>query len=97
MANSFGSLSHYARLTTASQQRIVGTARDEAVKAVRARAQPGPRRVFIGKNADKASTVSLADANGKPRLVMTVGADGNASIDFLDADGQVTQRIPAAK
>jgi hypothetical protein len=74
-----------------------GTARDEAVKAVRARAQPGPRRVFIGKNADKASTVSLADANGKPRLVMTVGADGNASIDFLDADGQVTQRIPAAK
>src|SRR6185436_13826905 len=51
-----------------------GTGRDEAVKAVRARAQPGPRRVFVGKNADKASTVSLADANGKARLVMTVAA-----------------------
>jgi len=71
-----------------------GTSRDEAVKAVRAKAQPGPRRVFVGKNADKASTVSLADANGKPRLVMTVGADGNASIEFLDADGKVMQRLP---
>ena len=70
-----------------------GSARDEAVKAVRAKAQPGPRRVFVGKNAEKASTVSLADANGKPRLVMTVGADGSASIEFLDADGKVMQRI----
>jgi len=70
-----------------------GSERDEAVKAVRAKAQPGPRRVFVGKNAEKASTVSLADANGKPRLVMTVGADGSASIEFLDADGKVMQRI----
>ena len=35
--------------------------------------------------------------NGKPRLVMTVGADGAASIDFLDADGKTIQRIPASK
>ena len=74
-----------------------GPARDEAVKAVRAKAQPGPRRLFVGKNNDKAATVSLADANGKPRLVMTVGADGTASIDFLDADGKTLQRIPASR
>ena len=72
-----------------------GAAREEAIKAVRAKAQPGPRRVFVGKNTEKAATVSLADANGKPRLVMSVGADGNASIDFLDADGKTIQRIPA--
>ena len=74
-----------------------GPQRDEAVKAVRAKAQPGPRRVFVGKNGDKEATVSLADATGKPRLVMTVGADGAASIDFLDADGKTIQRIPASK
>jgi len=74
-----------------------GPQRDEAVKAVRAKAQPGPRRVFVGKNGDKAATVSLADATGKPRLVMTVGADGAASIEFLDADGKTIQRIPASK
>ena len=72
-----------------------GPQRDEAVKAVRAKAPPGPRRVFVGKNGEKAATVSLADANGKPRLVLTVGADGAASIDFLDADGKTIQRIPA--
>jgi hypothetical protein len=74
-----------------------GPQRDEAVKAVRAKADPGPRRVFVGKNADKAATVSLADATGKPRLVMTVSGDGAASIDFLDADGKTIQRIPASK
>ncbi|HEX6163696.1 MAG TPA: hypothetical protein VFZ31_10040 [Vicinamibacterales bacterium] len=74
-----------------------GPARDEAVKAVRAKAAPGPRRVFVGKNTDKAATVALADANGKPRLVMTVAPDGAASIDFLDADGKIVQRIPASK
>ncbi|HYE86275.1 MAG TPA: hypothetical protein VEA16_07960 [Vicinamibacterales bacterium] len=72
-----------------------GPQRDEAVKAVRAKAPPGPRRLFVGKNTDKAATVSLADANGKPRLVMTVTADGAASIDFLDAGGKTVQRIPA--
>lgn len=74
-----------------------GPGRDAAVKAVRAKAAPGPRRVFVGKNTDKAATVSLADANGTPRLVMTVSADGNAAIDFLDADGRTVQRIPASK
>jgi hypothetical protein len=72
-------------------------ARDEAIKAVRAKAPAGPRRVFVGKNTEKAAIVSLADANGKPRLVMTVGADGAAAIDFLDADGRLVQRIPASK
>ena len=74
-----------------------GPARDEAIKAVRAKAPAGPRRVFVGKNTDKAATVSLADASGKPRLVMTVAPDGAASIDFLDADGKTVQRIPASK
>ena len=74
-----------------------GAARDEAVKAVRAKAPAGPRRVFVGKNTDKAATVSLADGNGKPRLVMTVGADGAAFIDFLDADGKSIQRIPSSR
>jgi len=72
-----------------------GPARDEAVKAVRAKAPAGPRRVFVGKNTDKSATVSLADGAGKPRLVMKVDADGNASIEFLDADGKAVQRIPS--
>lgn len=74
-----------------------GPERDAAVKAVRASAPPGPRRVFVGKNSDKSATVSLADANGKPRLVLAVAADGAASIEFLDADGKPVQRLPAPR
>jgi hypothetical protein len=70
-----------------------GAKRDEAVKAVRAKAPPGPRRLFAGKNPDKSATVSLADANGKPRIVMKVDADGTASIDFLDADGKTVHHV----
>jgi hypothetical protein len=68
-------------------------AREKAVQAARAGAPPGPRRVFVGKSTDKAATVSLADGNGKPRLVLKVGADGAASVDFLDADGKSVRRL----
>jgi hypothetical protein len=68
--------------------------RDKAIAAVRATAPPAPRRVFVGKNADKAATVSLADGDGKPRLTMTVDAAGNPRIEFLDAAGKVVSRLP---
>jgi hypothetical protein len=71
--------------------------RDAAVAKVRAAAPPGPRRVFVGKNADKAATVSLADADGKPRLTLTVDAAGNPRIEFLDPQGKVVARLPQAK
>src|SRR5687768_5529972 len=74
-----------------------GPQRDAAVKAVRGKAPAGPRRLFVGKNADKSATVSLADGQGKPRLVMRVTEDGASSIEFLDADGRTLQRIPGSK
>ena len=72
-------------------------ARDAAIAAARAAAPPGPRRVFVGKTQERAAVVSLADANGKPRLNLKVEADGTASIEFLDADGKVVQRVPAQR
>lgn len=69
--------------------------REKAVKAARATAPPGPRRVFVGKNSDREATVSLADAAGKPRLVLKVDAAGAATIDFLDENGKTIQRLPA--
>lgn len=67
--------------------------REKAVKAARATAPPGPRRVFAGKNGDRSATVSLADASGKPRLVLKVAADGAASIEFLDANGKAVRQL----
>lgn len=72
-------------------------AREKAVQTARATAPPGPRRVFVGKNADRSATVSLADAKGQPRLLLKVDAEGNASIDFLDESGKTIHRLPASR
>ena len=69
--------------------------RDKAIAAIRAAAPPGPRRIFVGKNADRAATVSLADGNGKPRLTLTVDATGSPRIEFLDENGKVVAKLPA--
>ena len=68
--------------------------RDKAVKAARSSVPPSPRRVFVGKNTDRSAAIMLADAAGKPRLNLRVDANGEALIEFLDADGKVTQRLP---
>jgi len=68
--------------------------RDAALQAARAEAPPAPRRVFVGKNNDRAAAISLADANGKARLNLTVDATGNPRIEFLDEQGKIVQRIP---
>jgi catechol 2,3-dioxygenase-like lactoylglutathione lyase family enzyme len=78
--------------------RIPDAAQREAeIAKVRAAAPPGPRRIFVGKNSDRAATVSLADADGKPRLTLTVDAGGSPRIEFLDADGNVVARMPQDK
>ena len=71
--------------------------RDKALAIIRASAPPAPRRVFVGKNGERAATVSLADANGKPRLTLTVDPSGDPRIEFLDENGKVTARLPAGK
>ncbi|MBA3641574.1 MAG: hypothetical protein M3545_03695 [Acidobacteriota bacterium] len=66
----------------------------KAMAAIRAAAPPAPRRLFAGKLPDRSATVSLSDAAGKPRLTLTVDADGNPRIEFLDQQGKVVSRLP---
>ena len=53
----------------------------------------GAPRLFVGKSRDRASIVMLQDATGVPRLMMKVDADGDASIGFLDAKGNLVRKI----
>ena len=39
------------------------------------------------------ASVLLSDRQGRNRLALKVDADGRASIEFLDADGKVVQRV----
>jgi len=54
---------------------------------------PAPVRFFAGKIVDD-SIVTLADKQGRARLVLKVDGAGAASIEFLDEAGQVVRRIP---
>lgn len=58
--------------------------------------QGGFSRVAAGKGHDKSSYVTLADPQGRARLELRVDSTGAASIDFLDADGHVTNHFPAS-
>ncbi len=54
-------------------------------------------RVVAAKDEDKTAFVMLADAKGRPRLRLAVDSLGAARIEFLDAGGHVTHRIPEAR
>ena len=52
----------------------------------------GSRRFFAGKEQGEA-LVRLSDKQGRPRLVLKVDHDGEASVEFLDENGKLTQRL----
>lgn len=49
-------------------------------------------RLFAGKSSGQ-TIVRLADAQGRPRLLLLVDAKGEPSVEFLDENGKVTKRI----
>lgn len=51
------------------------------------------RRLFVGRSLAGASLVTLADPDGNARLRLEVDSVGQASITFLDAQGQTVRRI----
>ncbi|HYX35585.1 MAG TPA: hypothetical protein VE954_21010 [Oligoflexus sp.] len=51
-------------------------------------------RLFVGRSRDKNPSVVLADAKGRPRIMMMVTEDGSPVLDFLDDKGQVLQSLP---
>lgn len=55
--------------------------------------QSPAQRLFVGKNRERESLVELKDAQGKPRLRLTVAPGGEARIEFLDAAGKVQRTL----
>ncbi len=51
-------------------------------------------RVYVGRNRAKAAVINLSDPNGKPRIRLQVDSLGSASLEFLDAAGAITSRLP---
>jgi hypothetical protein len=54
-------------------------------------------RLFLGKTRDNAASLEISDIKGKPRIKMSVAANGNPKLDFLDETGKVIYSLPEAK
>ncbi|HTX58566.1 MAG TPA: hypothetical protein VMH02_02730 [Verrucomicrobiae bacterium] len=52
------------------------------------------RRFFVGYGPDGVSQVTLYDGSARPRMEMSVTAQGAAKLAFLDANGHVTYQLP---
>jgi len=51
-------------------------------------------RAYLGRDADKGSSLRLADAAGHNRILLKVAEDGTPEMEFLDASGKVMERWP---
>jgi hypothetical protein len=71
-------------------------ARKAALKEMNDRGDFIVNRLTVGKRRDKAAAIELSDAKGRPRLRISVAADGTPRIAFLDESGKVTHSLPDA-
>jgi hypothetical protein len=55
------------------------------------------RRLFIGRDRDRAAKLDLHDANGRVRLRLIVDSLGAARVEFLDANGAVMRSLSASE
>lgn len=53
------------------------------------------RRMFLGKDDAKNATLNLYDPNGRIRLRLSVDSLGTPRLEFLDANGRPTLRLPS--
>lgn len=74
-------------------QRLPEPQRQAAIERLKASGSFGRRRLFIGKDASRASLLELHDDQGRIRLRLQVSPDGAANIQFLDASGKVTKTV----
>ena len=69
----------------------------EDAKAARAQmaeaGQLNTNRIRLGISTGRSSALSLNDARGRPRLMLMVSPQGEASIQFMDEQGKVAKTI----
>jgi len=70
-------------------------ARKEAVQKMLDNGELTTTRLFVGKTRDEDTTIiRMSDIKGKPRIVMSVEANGNPKLNFLDENGKVFYSLP---
>src|SRR5262245_23694195 len=72
-----------------------GPEKAEALKALR-ETPGGAERVMVGRDREQAAVIRLSDAKGRPRIKISVDAQGVPKLEFLDEKGAVVHQFPPA-
>jgi len=56
-----------------------------------------PARIWVGRNQDGSSEISLMDSTGKKRIEFKVLDNGQSSINFLDTNGKILNSLTPKK
>jgi hypothetical protein len=70
---------------TAAMRRLAGPHNGVPLRA---------NRVFLGRGKDRSALLSLSDPNGRARIRMAVDSTGTPALEFFDAGGRLTYRLP---
>ena len=68
-------------------------ARADVEREIAARVGRSATRVFVGRNLEGRSSLVLSDAQGNPRLSLSVDGQGAPRIQFLDASGKPVREL----
>jgi len=91
-----GLIQDYGPLWDAYEQAAPGPDKDALLARWKQAGGQQTKRLFIGKTVGESSAVVLADASGRPRIMMLVTPDGEPVLQFMDEAGEVIQQLPAA-
>jgi hypothetical protein len=86
----------YVQQRDAINRMADSAARGAALARLAAGSPESPRvaeRLYIGRDASKSAVLTMRDKYGRTRLRLAVDSLGDARIEFLDADGRVTNRV----
>ncbi|RYZ57306.1 MAG: hypothetical protein EOP07_10265 [Proteobacteria bacterium] len=89
-----GLMNDYKPIQDKMEKLPEGPEKDELRKQWVAAGGPQTTRMFVGKTRGKSSAVILADTKGTPRIMMLVTPEGEPSLEFMDEQGKVIQRLP---
>jgi hypothetical protein len=71
-------------------------ARKEAIRQLIEKREVTTQRLFLGKQRDNSTVLTMSDIKGKPRIKMMVTEAGTPRLDFLDEQGKVIYSLPEA-
>jgi hypothetical protein len=69
-------------------------ARKEAIQQLIDRREVTTQRLFLGKQRDNSTVLTMSDIKGRPRIKMMVTEAGTPRLDFLDEQGKVIYSLP---